>query len=258
MWGRPGGRPGAERIEELLAAAQRQIAEYARAAAAEAEAEAEKIKSAAESYAASLRTKAEFERASARAENEREAAKARAAGERERENIVRAARREADEIRRREQFLLEQSEALRTQAEADLDVELADRRSRGAAAGGRAAGRGAGGHPQPGRRGRAARGRRGEARRRGRHAGRAGPPGRRGRRQEEIADAHRKAELVIAQAKDEGKQVLADIEADADKRRAVLQKELDELTRQKAEIDEQLAQMRKVFAVSAFLDTPAS
>ena len=65
--------------------------------------------------------------------------------------------------------------------------------------------------------------------------------------------ADRKAELIIAQAKDEGRQIMADLEADADKRRAVLQKELDELTRQKAEIDDKLAQMRQLFAVGAFL-----
>ncbi len=74
----------------------------------------------------------------------------------------------------------------------------------------------------------------------------------------EIADAHRKAELVIAQAKDDGKQVLTEIEADADKRRAVLKRELDELTRQKNDIDAQLAKMRQLFAVGAFLDIPAS
>ena len=73
----------------------------------------------------------------------------------------------------------------------------------------------------------------------------------------EIADAHRKAELVIAQAKDDGKQILADLEADADKRRTVLQKELDELTRQKNDVDAKLAQMRQLFAVGSFLDTPA-
>jgi hypothetical protein len=70
----------------------------------------------------------------------------------------------------------------------------------------------------------------------------------------EIADAHRKAELVIAQAKDDGKQVIADIETDADKRRAVLKRELDELTRQKTDVDAQLAKMRQVFALGALGD----
>ena len=74
----------------------------------------------------------------------------------------------------------------------------------------------------------------------------------------ELADAHRKAELVIAQAKDEGKQALADFEAEADKRRSAVQKELEELTKQKNEIDEQLAKMRQIFSVGSFLDTPAS
>ena len=73
----------------------------------------------------------------------------------------------------------------------------------------------------------------------------------------ELADAHRKAELIIAQAKDDGKQALADIEAAGDKRRATIKRELDELTRQKNDIDGQLAKMRQVFAVGAFLDTPA-
>jgi vacuolar-type H+-ATPase subunit H len=74
----------------------------------------------------------------------------------------------------------------------------------------------------------------------------------------ELADAHRKAELVIAQAKDEAKQALADVDADADKRRAAVQKELEDMTKQKAEIDEQLAKMRQVFAVGSFLDLPGS
>ncbi|HVT66113.1 MAG TPA: cellulose-binding protein, partial [Trebonia sp.] len=70
----------------------------------------------------------------------------------------------------------------------------------------------------------------------------------------EIADAHRKAELIIAQAKDDGRRILDGIEAEAGKRRAAAQKELDELTRQKNEIDEQLAQMRQLFAVGTILD----
>jgi hypothetical protein len=37
-----------------------------------------------------------------------------------------------------------------------------------------------------------------------------------------------------------------------------VQKELDELTRQKNEVDAKLAQMRQIFSVSTFLDTPAS
>jgi uncharacterized protein involved in exopolysaccharide biosynthesis len=63
---------------------------------------------------------------------------------------------------------------------------------------------------------------------------------------------------VIAQAKDEGKQILADLESDAEKRRAAIQKELDELTKQKKDVDEKLAQMRQLFAVSSILDTPPS
>jgi vacuolar-type H+-ATPase subunit H len=70
----------------------------------------------------------------------------------------------------------------------------------------------------------------------------------------ELADAHRKAELIIAQAKDDGKQALADIDADADKRRGALKRELDELTRQKNEVDAQLAKMRQVFALGALGD----
>src|ERR1700757_605690 len=56
---RPSSRPGAERIEQLLLAAQRQIAEYVKIAAAEAEREAATTKTEAESYAAGLRTAAE-------------------------------------------------------------------------------------------------------------------------------------------------------------------------------------------------------
>ena len=42
--------------------------------------------------------------------------------------MLSAARRRAEEIRVREQRLLEESEALRTQSEADLEIELAARR----------------------------------------------------------------------------------------------------------------------------------
>jgi hypothetical protein len=37
-----------------------------------------------------------------------------------------------------------------------------------------------------------------------------------------------------------------------------VQREVDELKKQKSDIDGQLAKMRQVFAVGAFLDTPAS
>jgi vacuolar-type H+-ATPase subunit H len=272
--------PGAERIEQLLLAAQREIAEYARSAAAAADRDADKIRAEAtrdadkiradaahdtdkiraeaQSYAAGLRANAEFERASTRSESEREAAKTQAAAERERDDIVRAAQREADGIRRREQFLLEQSEALRSQAEANLDLELADRRAEAerleveALADAQQASR----HLVEEAERRAA-----DAEKRAAEANAQAEQARKDAEadaKKEIADAHRKAELVIAQAKDEGKQILADLESDADKRRATLQKELDELTRQKAEIDDKLAQMRQLFAVGAFLDTPAS
>jgi hypothetical protein len=247
-----------ERIEQLLLAAQRQIADYVRAAAAEADLEANKIKAAAEGYAAGLRTSAEFERASSRAANDREAAKGRAAAEREREDLIRAARREADEIRRREQFLLEQSEALRSQAESDLEVELAGRREEAERL---EAGRLADAQEATRKLVEEAERRAADAEKRAAEATSRAEQARKDAEadaKKEIADAHRKAELIIAQAKDDGKQALADFEADAAKRRAVLQKELDELTRQKAEIDDKLAQMRQLFAVGAFLDTPES
>ena len=38
----------------------------------------------------------------------------------------------------------------------------------------------------------------------------------------------------------------------------MIQKELDELTKQKNDVDAKLAQMRQLFAVSAILDAPAS
>jgi hypothetical protein len=251
--------PGySERIEQLLLEAQRQIAEYARSAAADADLEASKIKAAAEGYAAGLRTSAEFERANSRAASEREAAKGKAAADREREDLIRAARREADDIRRREQFLLEQSEALRTQAETDLDVELAGRREEAQRL---EAERLAEAQEATRKLVEEAERRAADAEKRAAEATGRAEQARKDAEadaKKEIADAHRKAELIIAQAKDDGKQALADFEADAAKRRAVLQKELDELTRQKAEIDDKLAQMRQLFAVGAFLDTPDS
>ena len=242
----------------MLLAAQRQIAEHVRAAAEEAEREADKITAAAASYAAGLRSSAEFEKASTRAEAEREAAKVRAAAERERDDIIRAARREADEIRRREQFLLEQSEAMRGQAEADLEVELADRRAEAERLG---VERLADAQEATRKLVEEAERRAADAEKR---AAKATAQAEQTRRdadadaKKELADAHRKAELVIAQAKDEGKQAVADFEAEAGKRRAAVQKELEELTKQKAEIDEQLAKLRQVFSMGSFLDAPAS
>jgi hypothetical protein len=242
------------RVEQLLVAAQRQIAEHAKAAAEEAGREAAEIRAAAESYAAGLRTSAEFEKASVRAEAEREAARIKAAAERERDDIVRAARREADEIRRREQFLLEQSEALRSQADADFEVELADRRAEAERL---EVERLADAQEATHKLVEEAERRAADAEKRAIDATAQAEQARRDAEadaKKEIADAHRKAELVIAQAKDEGKQILTDLEADADKRRTAINKELDELTRQKNDVDAKLAQMRQLFAVGSFLD----
>jgi hypothetical protein len=182
----------------------------------------------------------------------------RAAAERERTEIITAAKREADDIRRREQFLLEQSEALRSAAEADLEVDLAARREEAERqeverlAEAQEATR----TLVDGAERRAA-----DAEKRAAEATARAEQTRRDAEEDakkEIADAHRKAELIIAQAKDEGRQALADLEADTDKRRAAGKRELDELTRQKSEIDAQLAQMRQLFAVGAFIDGPAA
>jgi hypothetical protein len=212
--------------------------------------EAGQIKAAAESYAAGLRSSAEFESTATRADADRESARIRAAAEREKAEIVNAARREADEIRRREQFLLEQSEALRGQAEADLEVEIAARREElerqqverlGDA------------HEATRKLVAEAERRAADAEQRAADAIKRAEQARRDAEadaKKEIADAHRKAELIVAQAKDEGKQVLTDIEAEGDKRKAAIQRELDELTKQKNEVDAKIAAMRQLFSVS--------
>jgi hypothetical protein len=273
----------------LLVAAQRQIAERAKATAeaavnaaakitADAEAYAAQVCNSADAYAAEVRTSAEvyaagvhtsaeadaakvrtsaeFERAGARAEAEREAGKLRAAVERERDGIIRAARREADEIRRREQFLLEQSEALRTQAEADLEVELAARRE---AADREEVARLEDAQDASRRLVEEAERRAADAEKRAADAVAHADQTRRDAEADAkkgIDDAHRKAELIIARAKDDAKQALVDIEADGAKRRAAIQKELDDLTRQKNEVDATLAEMRKLFSVPTALDDP--
>jgi hypothetical protein len=252
----PATPPANARIEQLLIAAQRQIAEHAKATAEEAGREAAQIRAAAESYAASLRTSAEFEKASVRTDADREAAKVKAAAEREREDIVRAARREADEIRRREQFLLEQSEAIRSQAESDLEVELADRRAEVERL---EVERLADAQEATRKLVEEAERRAADAEKRAADATAQAEQTRRDAEadaKKEIADAHRKAELLVAQAKDDAKQAVADIDADGAKRRAVIQKELDELTKQKKDVDAKLAQMRQLFAVSSILDNP--
>ncbi|HVT67487.1 MAG TPA: cellulose-binding protein, partial [Trebonia sp.] len=177
--------------------------------------------------------------------------------ERERDDIVRAARREADEIRRREQFLLEQSESLRSQAEADLEVELADRRAEAERL---EEERLADAQEATRKLVEEAERRAADAEKRAADATAQAEQARRDAEadaRKELADAHRKAELIIAQAKDDGKDLLVAIEVEADKRRAAIQKELDELTRQKKEVDGKLAQMRQLFAAGPILDTPA-
>jgi hypothetical protein len=162
---------------------------------------------------------------------------------------VGAARREADEIRRREQFLLEQSEALRSQAEADLEVELAARREQ---ADREEVVRLEDAQEASRKLVEEAERRAADAEKRAAKAIRQAEQARKDAEEDakkQVADAHRTAELVVAQAKDEGKQVLADIEEDGARRRAAIQRELDELTKQKHDVDAQLAKMRQVFAL---------
>ena len=252
---RPGPPPrpgpaGSARVERLLLDAQRQIADYVGTVTAE----ADQVKAAADSYAAGLRSAAELETARVRAGAAREAARVRTAAERERTEIVTAARREAEEIRRREQFLLEQSEALRSAAEADLEVELAARREEAER---REAERLAEARETTRALIDGAERRAADAEKRAAEATARAEQTRRDAQEDarkEIADAHRKAELVVAQARDAGKQALADFEADADTRRAAITRELDELNRQKNDVDDQLAKMRQLFAVGALGD----
>jgi len=226
------------RVEQLLQAAREQAAEYVRAVRSE----AEEIRTAAEAYAteqraavdreiASLRASAEREASNLRAGAEREAAAVKASAARERDEIVTAAKREADDIRRREQFLLEQSEAMRTQAEADLEVDLAARREEMERA---EVERLADAHA-------ATRTLVAEAARRD------------GERDAQALtdEAVDKASQIVSKARVQADQVLADCDTEAERRRAALQRELDELTRQKNEVGAVLAQMRQVFLVDA-------
>ena len=257
------------RIEQLLQAAQEQAAEYVRAVSSEADeiraaarAYANEVRAAADKEMAALRAATEREQANLRAGTERELANLRATADREaaqlktsatreRDEIITAAKREADEIRRREQFLLEQSEALRTQAEADLEVDLAARREEAERAeverldGVQAATRKLVAEAER----RAA-----DAEQRATAAiSQADQTRRDGERDAEalFAEAREKAEQIISQARSRADQVLADGEAEAERRRAPLQRELDELTKQKNEVAEHLAQMRQLFSVVA-------
>jgi hypothetical protein len=246
------------RVEQLLTAARQQAAEFVQAARVEAEqiraaaqAQAAEVrgdaKRAAERERSSVRASADREADTVRASAEREAAQVRASANRERDDIVTAAKREADDIRRREQFLLEQSESLRTQAEAELEVELAARREDAERheterlADAQATTRALVAEAE--RRAADAEGRAAAAIAQADHT----------RRDAErdaaaaLAEAREKADQVVTQATAKAAKALADFEVEAALRREAVQRELDELTKQKNDVSGVLAQMRQVF-----------
>jgi len=246
------------RVEQLLQAAREQAAEYVRAVSAE----AEEIRSAAEAYAAEqraavdreiagLRASAELEASSVRSKAEREAAVLKAAAVRERDEVVTAAKREAGDIRRREQFLLEQSEAIRSQAEADLEVDIAARREEIERA---EVERLADAHAATRTLVTEAERRAADAEKRAAAAIAQAEATRRGGELDAQAltdEAVDKAAQIVGKARAQADEVLAGIDAAADERRAERQRELDELTRQKNEVADVIAQMRKVFMAPA-------
>jgi hypothetical protein len=239
--------------EELRRAARRDI-EAMRAAAlrkgedliAAAHHEAVKVRDGIDHELADKRAAADREAAAVRAAAEREVAQLKAAAKREHDEIVLAARRKAEEIRIREQRLLEESEALRTQAEAELEIELAARREQAERA-------------ESERHGEAVVATRklvDEAERRAATAEeRAAAVAARNEQVEREAnerarqlvdDAQRDADRVLADVRVTAQQMQAEADAEADRRRAAVQRELDDLTKQKDEVSRHLAQMRQL------------
>ena len=208
--------------------------------------EAATIRDTIDDQLADKRAAAERDAAAVRAAAEREVTQLKAAAQREHDEIVLAARRKAEEIRVREQRLLEESEALRTQSEADLEIELAARREQAERA-------------ESERHAEAVVATRKlveEAERRAatadRQAAAVAARNEQARREADerarqlVDDAQRDADRVLADVRAAARQVQAEADAEADRRRAAAQRELDELTKQKDEVSRHLAQMRQL------------
>ncbi|HEX4398679.1 MAG TPA: cellulose-binding protein, partial [Trebonia sp.] len=168
------------------------------------------------------------------------------AAQREHDEIVQTARRKAEEIRVREQRLLEESEALRSQSEADLEIELAARREeaeRGeserhtaAVAETRAL------VAEAERRAAAAQEQAGAVTAQNEQAKRDADE----RVRQLLEDAKRDADQVLADATAAATRLRTEADADAERRRATAQRDLNELSKQKDEVARHLAQMRQL------------
>ena len=228
---------------ELRAPAERTAAEL-RAAA---EQEVSQRRSAAERAAAELRAAAEHDITKQRALAEREAGRLKAATSRERNEILTAARRQAEEIRIREQRLLEHSEALRTQAESELEIELAARREeseRQESEQHEAAVTATRKLVAEAERRAAAADKRAEAAIA--QANQTRTDAEREAR-ELISDAHLKGDQILNQAKEQADKQRTEAMADVERRRAAMEREVEELAKQRDDLAGHLAQMRRAF-----------
>jgi len=159
---------------------------------------------------------------------------------------VTAAKRQAEEIRIREQRLLEESEKLRSQAEADLEIEIAARREDAE-------------REESQRHDAAQAGTRQlvtEAERRAatadEKAAAATAQAEQTRKDAEerarqlVDDAKQQAEQIISKSRVSAEGVYAETKADAERDLARVRGELDELTKQRDSISVYLAQMRQM------------
>ena len=210
------------------------------------EREVAKLRATADHEVAEKRAGAERDIAKLRTSTEREVAQLKATAKRERDEILTTSKRQADEMRSQAQRILEESEAQRAQAEAEFEIQLAARREEA--------------ERQEAERLSAAQSATqklvSEAEQRAstaeQRAAKASAQTDQTRRDADsharqlVSNAKKNADQIVSQAKTQADQLLAETKADAERRRAVAQREVDELTREKDSIATHLAQVRQL------------
>jgi O-antigen/teichoic acid export membrane protein/cell division septum initiation protein DivIVA len=237
-----GQRGGAERdAAEFRTAARRETNELTSTT----ERDLAKLRATADHEVAEKRAAAERDLANLRTSTEREVAHLEATAERERDEILTTSKRQADEMRSQAHRQLDDSEAQRARAETELDIQLAARRREA--------------QRQEAKRLSMARSAAqklvSEAEQRAstaeQWAAKASAQADQTRRdaaaraRQLVSNAMKNTDQIIRQAKSQAEQVLTETRADAERRRAVAQREVDELIRQQDSIASDPAQIRQ-------------
>ena len=203
------------------------------------------LRATADHEVAEKRAAAERDLAKLRTSTEREVAQLKATAERERDEMLTTSERQADEMRSQAQRQLDESEPQRAQAETELHIQLAARRREA--------------QRQEAKRLSMARSAAqklvSEAEQRAstaeQWAAKASAQADQTRRdaaaraRQLVSNAMKNADQIMRQAESQAEQVLMETRADAERRRAVAQREVDELIRQQDSIASDPAQIRQ-------------